>query len=163
MYIKTSDYVKEFFNKFENENNLKRLEFMIYIVDSIKNDKVNEKNIINVNLLDEEVNVFNFKTIGYLNNEEDNLIEYLLSVLYKETGVSIICDSSILNYEFESIIEYIHLFENATFFEKLDIIAELFIRYDNDTLFNNKYLSVLPIMSGYDFANRIKGYIDSLK
>lgn len=116
MYIKTNDYVKEFFNKFENENNLKKLEFMVYIVDSIKNDMVNEKNEVNVNLIDEEINVFNFKTIGYLNNEEDNLIEYLLSVFYKKTGVSIIYDSSILNYDFESINEYIHLFENATFF-----------------------------------------------
>lgn len=68
-----------------------------------------------------------------------------------------------LNYEFESIIENIHLFENATFFEKLDIIAELFIRYDNDTLFSNEYMSVLPLISGYNFSNMIKRYMSSLK
>lgn len=95
MYIKTNDYVKEFFTKLLNEDNFKKLEFMIYVVDFIKNDMVNEKNEVNVNLVDEEINVFNFKTVGYLNNEEDNLIVYLLSVFYKEIGVSIICDSSI--------------------------------------------------------------------
>lgn len=114
-------------------------------------------------MIDEEVNVFNFKSVGYMNNESEKLIEYLLSVFSRETGVSILYDSSILTYDFESISEYICLFENATFFEKLDIIVELFIRYDNDTLFNNEYESFLPLISGYDFARCIKDFKESLK
>lgn len=163
MYIKTNNYVIDFFSKFEKEKNIKKLEFMVYIIDSIKNDLVNEKNIVNINLIDEEVNVFNFKTIGYMNNEEDNLIEYLLSVFSRETGLSITHDNSVINYDFDNVSEYIFLFERSTFFEKLDVIAELFIRYDYDTLFNNEYMSIFPNISGYDFANNIKGYIDSLK
>ena len=44
-----------------------------------------------------------------------------------------------ISSEEEKII--IYMFENLSFNDKLDIIRELFIRYDNETYFENKITS----------------------
>lgn len=57
--------------------------------------------------------------------------------------------------EEEKII--IYMFENLSFNDKLDIIRELFIRYDNETYFENKITMVTfdSKLNGFDIANNI--------
>lgn len=82
---KKKNYVKNVFLCFFEEKNIEKLEFMLNVINSLKKNKEE----VNINLPRYEIKIFNFKTIGYKMNKKDNLIEYLLSILNKKTGVFI--------------------------------------------------------------------------
>ena len=46
-------------------------------------------------------------------------------------------------------------YENLSFPEKLDILAEIIIRYDNETYFAKLHTLTLNYESGYELAKRI--------
>ena len=77
-------------------------------------------------------------------------------VMYIESNVI-----GLVYTEEEKII--IYKFENLSFNDKLDIIRELFIRYDNETYFNKKITMVSfdSKLNGFDIANNILKFKES--
>ena len=67
--------------------------------------------------------------------------------------------ANVIGIEFEDDeLKVISMFEKLYFLEKLDVFSELFIKYDNDTYFENKIatLSWDKNLSGYDIAKIIQ-------
>ena len=153
MYIKTNKNVIEIISELEKENLETKLKFFIYVVEQIDNNLVNEKNSANPSLEEDEFKILDFNTLGV--NSEIVLIDYLLSELYKLTKEQTVYNGGVLGINYSSVDYLIKLFESLNFVEKLDLISELFIRYDNDTLFLNAIMSTGLDISGYEIANNI--------
>ena len=153
MYIKTNKNVMEIISELEKESLETKLKFFIYVVEQIDNNLVNEKNSANPSLEEDEFKILDFNTLGV--NSEIVLIDYLLSELYKLTKEHTVYNCGIFGINYSSADYLIKLFESLNFVEKLDLISELFIRYDNDTLFLNAIMSTGLDISGYEIANNI--------
>ena len=153
MYIKTNKNVMEIISELEKESLETKLKFFIYVVEQIDNNLVNEKNSANPSLEENEFKIIDFNTLGV--NSEIVLIDYLLSELYKLTKEQTVYNCGIFGINYSSADYLIKLFESLNFVEKLDLISELFIRYDNDTLFLNAIMSTGLDISGYEIANNI--------
>lgn len=153
MYIKTNKNVIEIISELEKENLETKLKFFIYVVEQIDNNLVNEKNSANPSLEEDEFKILDFNTLGV--NSEIVLIDYLLSELYKLTKEQTVYNGGVLGINYSSADYLIKLFESLNFVGKLDLISELFIRYDNDTLFLNAIMSTGLDISGYEIANNI--------
>jgi len=153
MYIKTNKNVMEIISELEKESLETKLKFFIYVVEQIDNNLVNEKNSANPSLEEDEFKILDFNTLGV--NSEIVLIDYLLSELYKLTKEQTVYNCGIFGINYSSADYLIKLFESLNFVEKLDLISELFIRYDNDTLFLNAIMSTGLDISGYEIANNI--------
>lgn len=153
MYIKTNKNVMEIISELEKESLETKLKFFIYVVEQIDNNLVNEKNSANPIMEEDEFKILDFNTLGV--NNEIVLIDYLLSELYKLTKEQTVYNGGIFGINYNSADYLIKLFESLNFVEKLDLISELFIRYDNDTLFLNAIMSTGLDISGYEIANNI--------
>lgn len=162
MYVNNSN-VSSIIYDIEKLNDLGRLKILIYIFDQVNNNQINDKNEINNGIYD-DIKVFNFLTIGLSNNCCDIFVQYLVS-LY-----NILCNKEAiyLNGNVRGIIytseekKILSLFEKLNFNDKLDLISELIIRYDNETYFNDK-ITILTFdskMSGYDIARNILMFKD---
>ena len=104
--------------------------------------------------------------MGLSDNYCEIFIQYLISVynimnkydkvMYIENNVN-----GLVYTEEEKII--IYMFENLSFNDKLDIIRELFIRYDNETYFKDKITMVTfdSKLNGFDIANNILKFKES--
>lgn len=112
---------------------------------------------------DDDLIVFNFDNIGYSNEVCDIFVHYLVMVnnIISDDKLYIDCGNVIgLNYDNRIISS----FEKLNFIEKIDVISELIIRYDNKTYFNEQ-LEVVSFdseSSGYDIAHLINKYKDKI-
>lgn len=169
MYITdTSNKVKELFEKLESMDDIKKLEILMSIFNLINNNQINNKNEENPDLVeDNDLIIFNMESIGFTPNYctiflQYNLMEYNLinenSKLYENNG-------NILGFKYNNDVkEFVSAFEKLSFNDKLDMIAEIIIRYDNETyLSNNKTHAILDgERSGFDIAREIKKLKQSL-
>ena len=102
--------------------------------------------------------------IGYSNEVCDIFVHYLVMVsnIISDDKVYIDCCNVIgLNTNNKMISS----FEKINFIDKIDVISELVIRYDNKTYFNEQ-LEVVSFdseLSGYDIAYLIIKYKERLK
>ena len=168
MYISNvSEDVSKLFFYIEKLNDEGKLKVMIYILNLINNNQINDRNETNPDLLlDDELKILKFSFIGLNDNHCEIFIQYLISVysimnnhnkvMYIENNVE-----GLVYTEEEKII--IYKFENLSFNDKLDIIRELFIRYDNETYFKNKITMVTfdSKLNGFDIANNILKFKES--
>ena len=162
MYLSnTSKKVKDLFNLFEEQNNIVRGEISIYIFEEWNNNLINEKNEINPQTTDEDYEIFNPTSIILSENFAHSLASVILENMNKElekkqlVGID---DFLKINLS-DNSKKIISLFEKLDFIEKIDVIAELLIRYDNDELLEGHYyLPKMSIESGYDIAIAIKDY-----
>ena len=162
MYLSnTSKKVKDLFNLFEEQNNIVRGEISIYIFEEWNNNLINERNEINPQTTDEDYEIFNPTSIILSENFAHSLASVILENMNKElekkqlVGID---DFLKINLS-DNSKKIISLFEKLDFIEKIDVIAELLIRYDNDELLEGHYY--LPKMSDTDclaVKNRIQNY-----
>ena len=164
MYItETTENVKKNYMEVEKLDDIGKIKFLIYVTGLINNNQINSKNEINPSTLEEDdLDIFNFETIGYDNAFGENFLCYYVDVYKKhsknnETILEENGNAIGINYN-DADKKVISQFMNLNFNERLDLISELFIRIDNETYFNALILPA-PLsleLSGFDIANIIK-------
>ena len=141
MYItKTTDNVRILFEALEEMTDKEKIGVLLYIFEKINNNQVNSKNIDNPDLVeDEDLEIFKFENVG-LNPNLNNVFLEINTLLYNKKfgGNLVLIDGNINGIKYSTNEQkLISEFEKLKFKEKLDVISELVIRYDNDTLFKN--------------------------
>lgn len=164
MYItETTEKVKELFNELNEQDNITKMRFILYIFNLLNNNQINNKNEANPDLEDDDFVIFNFQNLGFPN-------DYCLAFLLYNTSVYNKLIGKKEAYEDNGVIvgigynecdnELISKFEKLEFDEKLDIFSEIIIRYDNETYFDKRItmISFDTELSGFDIANIIKDF-----
>lgn len=169
MYItETTEKVKQLIENLEEKSDKEKMQFLLYISECLINNQINSKNLINPMLVeDDEVNIFNMQSINITDGFELIFLQSNMTIynsinqeekIYEENG-------NIYGIEYkETIKKIISEFEDLSFNEKLDILSEIFIRYDNNTYFNEN-ISKQKLnfnYTGFDLAYRIKQFKKSL-
>ena len=106
-----------------------------------------------------EMIIFSLDTIGVSNNFTEIYLEYLtmvfnnvatkLSKSYQENG-------NVMGIHYNKYDKpLLSMFEKLSYNEKLDVLAEVFIRLGNDTLFNHKYQMLELSIDGFETARNI--------
>lgn len=163
MYITdTSNNVKDLFEKLESMDDVKKLEILMSIFNIINNNQINNKNEENPSLVeDNDLIIFNMESIGFTPNYCTIFLQYNLMFYNSISNKKNLYekDGNIMGFEYsKDESEIISYFEKLSFNEKLDVIAEIIIRYDNETyLSNTKTHAILDgERSGFDIAQLIK-------
>ena len=151
MYIESSDKVKEFFCEYEDLKLEEKFSSLIYIFNSFGNNQINSLNEYNPDKLDSDVDIFNLNILGLPNDLIDIIIDYLKYLLKHKKIKS------------ENTNKFLSKYEKLNFVEKIDVIAEIIIRMDNETLIDDVWFPRLDSnLSGYDIALIIKEYKNNL-
>ena len=164
MYItETTEKVKELFNELNEQDNITKMRFILYIFNLLNNNQINNKNEANPDLEDDELIIFNFSSIGLPS-------DYCLAFLFYNTFVYNKLVGNKEAYEDNGVIlginyndtdkKLISKFEKLDFNEKLDIFSEIIIRYDNETYFDEKItmLSFDDELNGFEIAKLIQKF-----
>lgn len=164
MYITdANENVRKIFEELEKESDVTRMRFLLYVFDLINNDLINSKNEVNPLLnSDEELNIFNFESIGFESNFctnflQNNIMIYNNSLVKNNEAFE--DRGSIIGIKYsEKDMSIITNFERLNFNEKLDVISELIIRYDNETYFYDKKILTKSgfEVNGFEIASAIK-------
>ncbi len=162
MYITgvTDDVIKIFDGlKLLNDNG--KVKFLIYIFGRLNNEQINSQNEINPSLIeDDDLKIFKFSNIGLDDRHCDLFLHYLISIYSIMNEKSkVLYDGNVRGIIYSNKEKKIlSNFEKLSFNEKLDVFREVFIRYDNDTYFNERFTEITfsNNLSGYDIANRIE-------
>lgn len=160
MYVSNIDEnVIDLFSNLEKLDDKSKLKFLIYIFNLINNNQVNNKNETNPNLIENDnLTIFNFLCIGLSDNDCDTFINHLISIyniMNKDNNVISIngnVEGLVFSIEEKKIISK---FEKLSFNDKLDVFREIFIKYDNETFFTNKIITITFDLNGFDIANNI--------
>ena len=163
MYItNTTNKVKKLIEKLEKKDDISKLKFLIYIFDLLNNNQINSKNEVNPDLIEEDdVKIFNLEMIGFFPNACTILLQYF-AMLYNgitNTKNAYEDNGNVLGIEYsKEDKKIISDFEKMNFNEKLDVLSEIIIRYDNETYFDEKIttISFNSKMSGFDIADKIE-------
>lgn len=162
MYItNTTNNVRDIIESFDIKNDYEKMKVMMYILEKVDNGQINNKNIANPNIGDnEDIETFTFERIGLTYNTCDILLQFL-AMVYREIYKANVhyIDSHIdgLDYNDEDKI-ILSQFEKLSYNEKLDVISELVIRYNNNTMFKNHEIHI-PFkddVDGYEWARLIQ-------
>ena len=151
MYIESSEKVKEFFCEYEDLKLEEKISSLIYIFNSFGNNQINSLNEYNPDKLDSDVDIFNLNILGFPNDLIDMIIDCLKYLLKHEKIKS------------ENRNKFLSKYEKLNFVEKIDVITEIIIRMDNETLIEDIWFPRLDSdLSGYDIALIIKEYKNNL-
>lgn len=164
MYInETTEEVRKIYLEVEKLDDIRKIKFLIYVIGLINNNQINSKNEINPSALeDDDLDIFNFETIGYDNDFGESFLHYYVDAYKKQVKNNEIIleeNGNAMGINYDDIDTKVILqFMNLNFNERLDLISELFIRIDNETYFNSVLLPALLSLelSGFDIANIIK-------
>lgn len=164
MYItETTEKVKELFNELNEQDNITKMRFILYIFNLLNNNQINNKNEANPDLEDDELIIFNFSSIGLPS-------DYCLAFLFYNTFVYNKLVGNKEAYEDNGVIiginyndtdkKILSKFEKLDFNEKLDTFSEIIIRYDNETYFDEKIttLSFDDELNGFEIAKLIQKF-----
>lgn len=146
----------------ENKNDITKLKFLIYIFGLLNNNKINDKNEANPDLVeDDEMEIFTLESVGLSANACTILLEYFVMLYngltnskeaYEDNGnvLGIVYDKEDKKLDSQ--------FERLNYNEKLDVFSEIIIRYDNETYFEKKItiISFNSKANGFDLAHLIK-------
>ena len=161
MYItNTTEDVRKLVENLLNKDDVAKLKFLIYVFDLATHKQINSKNEVNPDLVeDEDLIVFDLEDAGMINHYADIYLEYLVMV-FNATATKLS-----KGYQDNGNVEGIHYnkydkpllsrFEKLSYNEKLDVFAEIFIRLDNDSLFENNYEMLELNINGFEIANNI--------
>lgn len=163
MYITdTTDNVRDLIEKIEKKDDLSKLKFLIYIFGLLNNNQINDKNEVNLDLIeDDDMKIFNLEMVGLSPNACTILLQYF-TMLYNgitNTNDAYEDNGSVLGIKYNKEDKVIiSQFEKLDFNEKLDIFSEIVIRYDNETYFDEKItmVSIDSKLNGFDLAKLIK-------
>jgi len=166
MYLSnTSKKVKDLFNLFEEHNNIVRSEVSIYIFEEWNNNLINERNEVNPQATDEDYEIFNPTSIILSDHFGHSLASIILRLMNRELDKKqLVGEDDFLKINLTDFSKkIISKFEKLDFIEKIDVIAELLIRYDNEELLEGyNHLPKISTDSGYDIALAIKEYKKTL-
>lgn len=137
MYLNTTDKVKKIYDRFEQLEIKDRIKFSVYILDKLNNNLINEKNEVNPSTTDEDFEIFNFETFSMNVNDGLEIIYYLIEMLKDYVDENIVYSNHLIIINYDDIKELLSAFEKLSFKEKIDVVEELLIRYDNNTLLND--------------------------
>ena len=170
MYITdTTENVRKFFDNLLNEDDISKMRFLLYIFDLLNNNQINSINEGNPDLKeDDDLIVFNLDLLGLNNNCCTTFLQYnaMIYNTMSKTNKVYEDNGNVIGIEYETKDKNnISIFEKFSFFEKLDVFSEIFIRYDNDTYFKNDIVSMAfsDSVNGYDIAKLISDYKIRLK
>ena len=108
-------------------------------------------NEYNPDKLDSDVDIFNLNILGFPNDLIDMIIDYLKYLLKHKKIKS------------ENRNKFLSRYEKLNFVEKIDVITEIIIRMDNETLIDDVWFPRLDSdLSGFDIALIIKEYKNNL-
>lgn len=164
MFItKTTDEVYKLFEKFESENDICKLKFLIYVMEKLYNKQINSKNISNPNLLDdsEDLGVLDNNILDFSDSFLEKFIYENMKIYNKVTNNNLyLMDGNVIKMDYKNNEKnLISDFEKLNFNEKIDVVSELFIRYDNDTYYeNNKYKCFELVNNKFEFASLLQKY-----
>ena len=169
MYITdTTENVRKLIEELEQKDDLNKLKFLIYIFGLLNNDQINDKNEANPNIIeDDNIKIFSLELFGLPINACTILLQYFAMIYNKLTNTKDAYEDNgnVLGIKVTDEDAYLaSQFEKLNFNEKLDIFKELFIRYDNDTYFEEKIniLSFDSKLSGFDMAKLIDNYKEKI-
>lgn len=160
MYIETTENVRKIFDKLEKFKDTGKLKFTIYVFDSLNTGHINSKNELNPELTeDDDLVVFNLDMVGLTHNFAEIYLEYLtmefnniatmFSKCYQENG-------NVMGIHYNKYDKpLLSMFEKLSYNEKLEVLAELFIRLDNKSLFQDKYTLLELTGNGFEIAKNI--------
>ena len=165
MYItNTTEKVRKLIEELETKNDITKLKFLIYIFGLLNNNQINNTNEVNPNLVDiEDMKVFSLETIGLSPNAGTIVLQYFV-MLYNgitNTNEAYEENGNVLGINHNKIdTQIISKFEKLEFNEKLDAFSEIIIRYDNETYFNERFMTLNsdPKLNGFDLAKMIQNY-----
>lgn len=144
MYLNTTDKVKKLYDRFEQLGTKDWIKFTIYILDKL-NNLINERNEVNPSTTDEDFDIFNFETFGMNINDGLEIIYYLINMLKDYVNENIVYSNHLIIVNYDDIKELLSKFEKLSFKEKIDVVEELLIRYDNNTLLEDReFIIKLP-------------------
>lgn len=165
MYItKTTDNVRKLVGELENRNDIHKIKFIIYIFNLLNNNQINDKNEVNPDLSeDENIKILNFSSLGLFPNTGTICLQHLVGVYNTmiKTNKAYEDNGSALGIMYdEDDNKLISQFEKLSFNEKLDVVSEIIIRYDNETYFNRIILmkNLANNISGFDIASLIYNF-----
>ncbi len=167
MYItETTDNVRKLIEELEQKNDLEKLKFLIYIFGLLNNNQINDKNEANPNLVEDDIKIFSLELLGMESNVNTIFLQYLV-MIYNEltkTKDAYEDNGNVFGIKYtDEDKKMLSTFEKLDFKEKLDVFAEIIIRYDNEKYFQ-KRLSILTFDSktnGFEIAKRIKDFKNS--
>ena len=142
MYLNTTDKVKKLYDRFEQLEIKDRIKFTIYILDKLNNNLINERNEVNPHATDEDFEIFNFETFGMNVNDGLEMIYYLIEMLKDYVDENIVYSNHLIIINYDDIKKLLSNFEKLSFKEKIDVVEELLIRYDNNILLNDRELII---------------------
>lgn len=170
MYItNTTEDVRKLVEELETTSDITKLKFLIYIFGLLNNNQLNDKNEPNPDLIEEDdMKIFNLEVIGLTANTCTILLQYF-AMLYNgmtDSKDAYEDNGNILgiNYNKEDK-KLFSRFEKLNFNEKLDVLSEIIIRYDNETYFDKRTLvvSLNSELNGFDLAKIIQTFKESMK
>lgn len=170
MYItNTTDNVRDLFDRIDNLEDVNKLEILMSIFNLINNNQINNKNEENPNLKEEnDLVIFNMESLGFTSNYCTIFLQYNLMLYNSISEINKLYekDGNVMGFDYsKEEIEIISCFEKLAFNEKLDVIAELIIRYDNETYLKKckSNASFDNNRSGFEIAKSIMNYKNSIK
>ena len=156
MYLNTTDKVKKLYDRFEQLGTKDWIKFTIYILDKLNNNLINERNEVNPSTTDEDFEIFNFETFGMNINDGLEIIYYLINMLKDYVNENIVYSNHLIIVNYDDIKELLSKFEKLSFKEKIDVVEELLIRYDNNTLLDDRefIIKLLDIIYNIEFYKK---------
>ena len=165
MFItETTEKVKELFEKIDELETVHKMRFILYVFDLLNNNQINSKNEMNPDLIeDEDLKIFNAEVIGFPIDFFDVFLSYNLAAynMLIENKDAYINNGNVIGIKNDKIdSEMESMFSKLPFEDKLDVIAELMIRYENGTFFKDEIstTSFDDNRSAFDIAKEIKNY-----
>ena len=167
MYINSTQKVRILFGLLLKLDDKSKMTVLLYLFSKLNCNQINDRDCVNPDLLDdsEDITIFNLEMLGYSKQATEaflkcNVFHYNLieknknEVLYIDNGFVMGLKTTLLR----RLI--IVIFEKLSFSEKVDVFAELIIRYDNDTYFDElkPEVSFAGNKSGFDIAKTIKDW-----
>ncbi|MDO4963743.1 MAG: hypothetical protein Q4E75_06600 [bacterium] len=165
MYItNTSEKVIDLFDKIDELNSTHKVRFILYVFDLLNNNQINDKNQMNPDLYEkDDLEIFNAESIGFPPDFFDVFLYFNVMVYNKlvNSTEAYLEYGNVMGIENKTIdMELASKFSKLNYNEKLDVISELIIRYDNETYFNEE-ISMMPFASdrsGFDIAKAIQDF-----
>ena len=81
MYItNTTDKVREFFEELLEQKDYTKLKVLIYVLNALYNNQINDKGIANPDLTEEDIEIFKYSSVGLDDELVFALLAYLVAV-----------------------------------------------------------------------------------
>lgn len=165
MYLtNTTEEVRKILDELETMEDINKMKFVLYTFGELNNNQINSNNESNPNIKDnDDITIFNFDLLGFEPNYCTFFLQYnvMLFNAWNNNKNVIEDNGNVIGIEYDaSDIKLNSLFDKLTYNEKIDVMSELVIRYDNETLFKKlkTMLTFIDEKDGYEIAREMQEY-----